>query len=204
VPLSVKVTLVFVARGAEMPKKSKVWSFDYEDSHLILFQNEPTNRSGMAKWNYRITIKGYAKTLERKVSDYFEYKPKHYARAEEEFPFNAGDPPTHIQEMGKRILYGFREQLSRTGEIILDHPKLSAIIDAYVVGDDLDLMRKRININKSMPEALFIRLNHLTYDSLKRWTEQFGDHEYQVRAALKKALIKAKEEEVIGAYGHLL
>lgn len=175
-----------------MVKKSKSYGFEYMDSRIIIFQNEPTNRDGKAKWTFRLTIPPH-KPVERKISDYFEYNPKHRARADEPFPY--GEPPTpEIMEYAKRILFAYREEVSRSGMLPEEQPKLITLIEEYVAGPDLELLMRRINPNLSEPEALYARLNQVTYVSFKRWTEQFDDHEPRVRCIMKAVLIKALDE----------
>lgn len=178
-----------------MGKKSKSYPFEYMDSRIIIFQNEPTNRDGKAKWSFRLTIPPH-KPVERKISDYFDYNPKHRARADEAFPF--GDSPTsEIMDYAKRILFAYREEVSRTGKLPEDQPKLISLIEEFVRGPDLELVMRRINPSRSEPEALYVRLNQVTYVSFKRWTEQFDDHEPRVRAIIRAALMKALECENI-------
>ncbi|WP_146747660.1 hypothetical protein [Paramagnetospirillum kuznetsovii] len=178
-----------------MVKKSKSYPFEYLDSRIIIFQNKPTNDGGKAKWSFRVTIPPH-KPIERRISDYFEYNPKHYARASESFPYES-EPTPEIIAYAKRILFAYREEVSRTGRLPYDQPKLVTIVETYVSGTDLELLMRKIDPNRSEPEAMFVRLNQVTYVSMKKWTESFGDNEPRVRAIIKAALIKALSDELI-------
>lgn len=175
---------------------------------LLLFQ-VGTDAHRKARWSYRVTLPN-VKPVERLISSHFAYSEIHWGRTNELFSTNQ-PPPDFIIKYSVRILHAYREQLGRTGKLILRQPTFLSLVDQYASDEEKQLIERHLDVPKDFSRrdlqnghVMLVDLDKATYHHMKMWTEKFDDHEPKVRAILKKVLMTAYGEGVIDAIPGIL
>jgi hypothetical protein len=164
---------------------------------ILLFQTGDEHKK--ARWSYRITLKGAENInpVERLISSHFAYSEIHWEYTNQLFSTRE-EPPERIQQYALRILAKYREEYGRTGRLTLSEPTLLSLVTHLASEEDKALIERRMDAPKGKTHhdlqsghVMLVHLDKATYYHLKRWTEQFGDHEPKVRAILKKVMMDA-------------
>lgn len=163
----------------------------------LLFQVGDEHRK--ARWSYRIILKGAddIKPVERLISSHFAYSEVHWDYTNQLFSTRE-EPTERIQQYALRILAKYREEYGRTGRLTLSQPTLLSLVTHYASDEDQTLIERyieapkgRTNHDLQSGHVMLVHLDKATYYHLKRWTEQFGDHELRIRAVLKRVMMDA-------------